>query len=774
MATERILQLLTALLAAQGSVMLGISSENSTLPLLTIAAAALSLYVTDRYQWFYLQGPVANLAAVCALLVSVYDFLELERDRQLLAIAYLLIYLQIVLLFQIKNERIYWQLHLLSLLQVIVATAISSSLSFGLLLITYLYFCLWTGFVFFVFRQKNRQSTLPTSATPDSPTTNLPNDAKVVNYQKGFQARLALVALRQAAGICLLAFLTFLLLPRTGDGISSPKFKLSGARMIGFTDSVRLGELGTAIESQEPVLRLWFSKSVDDKPFRLIGPPMLRGAVVNYYKNGTWSISRSLIGDQEIELPIAPPNAVMQRIAMAPLRERTVFALYPPAVIDRQTPVAFNLRTRQLVRTTSQSTPFDVVLTTSGIHNRRQKRFTPIGPTDSIDGASLLQPFYGDEKSTDAIGRLEPLRKLTQEILNNANLAESETAEQAEAICNYLKSSTEFSYTLDAQQRDLSVDPIVDFLTKNPQGHCEYFSSALTLMLRSAGIRSRMIIGFQGGEWNHLGGYYQIRQKDAHSWTEAYIPPGEIKSLPNGGWLRLDPTPRDSSGQRQASGSVALQFFSEMRNYAEFLWAKYVIQLDADRQQEDIYNRLAEWANALIDAAIHSVLVREKEKSQEALAGEADTPNKQSAAKEIDWWRVAVWTSAVPVLIGCILLLRKFYRNGIRKIPATSEKRIQLPQRPFYRQWEQLLARYLVLRRPEQTARQHAVQIADQLIECGLEDQRDVPKRIVDAHYAFAFGSRLPATDTEAELTQMIAALGKALATKQRDALKTP
>ena len=104
MATERLLQLLTALLTAQGSVMLGMSSGNLTLPLLTIAAAALSIYVTDRYSWFYLHGSVANLAALCAVLISIYDFYELERDRQLLAIAYLLIYLQIVLLFQKKTE----------------------------------------------------------------------------------------------------------------------------------------------------------------------------------------------------------------------------------------------------------------------------------------------------------------------------------------------------------------------------------------------------------------------------------------------------------------------------------------------------------------------------------------------------------------------------------------------------------------------------------------------------------------------------------------------
>ena len=776
MATERLLQLLTALLTAQGSVMLGMSSGNLTLPLLTIAAAALSVYVTDRYSWFYLHGSVANLAALCAVLISIYDFYELERDRQLLAIAYLLIYLQIVLLFQKKTERIYWQLHLLSLLQVIVATAISSSLGFGLLLIIYLYFCLWTGFVFFIVRQQvrqqNRQRTLfASSSLPETWAADVCFEDTVREQPRRFHPRLALAALRQAAGICLLAFLAFLLLPRISDGTSNQK--LIGARMIGFTDSVRLGELGTAIESEEPVLRLWFFESDEDEPFRLLGSPMLRGAVVNYYKNGTWSIAQSQMWDQEIEIPISPPNAVRQRIAMTPLRERTVFAIYPPALIDRQAPVAFNLRTQQLVRTTSQSTPFDAVLATSGIHKRRQNRITAIGPTDSAKDAALLQPFGNPGKSNQATKRLEALSILARKILTEANLVDGGTAEKAELICNYLKTSPKFSYSLLAVERDPGLDPIIDFLTENPQGHCEYFSSALTLMLRSVGIRSRMIIGFQGGEWNHLGAYYQIRQKDAHSWSEAYIPPDELDGFPGGGWIRLDPTPGSSGAERQTNSGVALRFYREMRNYADFLWAKYVIQLDADRQQEDIYDRLAGWANTLIDATLNSVFVSEAEQRQATLDSKTDGQEMQTAEKKLDWWRLTLWIAALLGLCGCVLLLRNRYRAGLARRTPTVRNHYLLEQRPFYRQWERLLARYLSGRRPEQTPRQHAAQIAARLIDCGLGDQREVPARVIDAHYAYAFGGTLPAVETEAELVQMIAALGKALATKQRDALKT-
>ena len=349
----------------------------------------------------------------------------------------------------------------------------------------------------------------------------------------------------------------------------------------------------------------------------------------------------------------------------------------------------------------------------------------------------------------------------------------AELLRKAEVICNYLKTSPQFSYSLDAVDRDLSLDPIIDFLTENPQGHCEYFSSALTLMLRSVGIRSRMIIGFQGGEWNHLGAYYQIRQKDAHSWSEAYIPPDELDGFSRGGWIRLDPTPGNSGVAGQTNSGVALRFYREMRNYAEFLWAKYVIQLDADRQQEDIYDRLTGWANTLIDATIEFLLVSEARQRQGNLESKNDGQEIQIGQKKLNWWRLALWITALLGLCGCVLLLRNRYRAGRARRTPTVKNHYLLEQRPFYRQWERLLVRYLAGRRPEQTPRQHAAQIAARLIDCGLGDQREVPSRVVDAHYAYAFGGTLPAVETEAELVQMITALGKALATKQRDALKT-
>lgn len=74
-----------------------------------------------------------------------------------------------------------------------------------------------------------------------------------------------------------------------------------------------------------------------------------------------------------------------------------------------------------------------------------------------------------------------------------------------------------------------------DFLFNTKEGFCAHIAGAMTILLRDAGIPARMVSGYQGGHWNEFGGYWQIRQSDAHAWVEAWVPD-------RGGWIRLDPT----------------------------------------------------------------------------------------------------------------------------------------------------------------------------------------------------------------------------------------
>lgn len=98
-----------------------------------------------------------------------------------------------------------------------------------------------------------------------------------------------------------------------------------------------------------------------------------------------------------------------------------------------------------------------------------------------------------------------------------------------ERAMDYLRSQP-FEYTLTPPA--LGAHPVDEFLFETREGFCEHYASAMTVLLRAAGLPARVVIGYQGGELNALGGYYIVRQSDAHAWTEAW--------LEDEGWVRVD------------------------------------------------------------------------------------------------------------------------------------------------------------------------------------------------------------------------------------------
>src|SRR5687768_3887562 len=132
MSLTRRLQISMAALVALGTVLLGLGQPTSVMPLLAIFAAGTSLLFTDVLGWFRLHRVVANLAAVAAAVFSLWNFFHDNSQEQLLSIANLLSILLMILLYQEKNDRLYWQIAVLSLLQVVVAAALNLGLLFGL------------------------------------------------------------------------------------------------------------------------------------------------------------------------------------------------------------------------------------------------------------------------------------------------------------------------------------------------------------------------------------------------------------------------------------------------------------------------------------------------------------------------------------------------------------------------------------------------------------------------------------------------------------------
>ena len=164
-----------------------------------------------------------------------------------------------------------------------------------------------------------------------------------------------------------------------------------------------------------------------------------------------------------------------------------------------------------------------------------------------------------------------------------------------------LSGSGQFHYTLQGQERDTSIDAIEDFVSNNPRGHCEYFATALALMLRSRGIPSRIVLGYRCDEWHEDQQCYQVRQLHAHAWVEAFLGPKQVpadlrRSEPlrwvHGGWLRLDATPASEVGS-EAADRTMWGAWQRRWHGLERSWDKYVVDMDCVRQRESVYEPIS-------------------------------------------------------------------------------------------------------------------------------------------------------------------------------------
>lgn len=153
-----------------------------------------------------------------------------------------------------------------------------------------------------------------------------------------------------------------------------------------------------------------------------------------------------------------------------------------------------------------------------------------------------------------------------------------------------------FHYTLLPPR--LGTNPTDEFLFETRRGFCEHFASSFAVLMRLAGIPSRVVLGYLGGEPNRIGGYHMVWQSDAHAWVEVLIP--------SRGWVRIDPTAAvdparidNRSASRLLGASAPLRFevdpsgvlmraLRQARMIADSLdaaWQDWVLDFSVDHQR---------------------------------------------------------------------------------------------------------------------------------------------------------------------------------------------
>ena len=777
MQVERVLQINIAVLAGLGTLLLSLGQPDAQLSVIAILAAATSIIFTDVLGWVRLNRFVANIAALLALGLTISEFFSFDSTSQLLSIAKLLIYLQIVLLFQRKTIRLYWHLMMLSLLQVVVGAALNLGVLFGMMMVVYMLLAISALSVFFIYRETARFES--PEAGGESPLSEPGSSSKVFAslglLGKGSSPLSGLMTgdepkelarrglgwgmLRRTTGIGLstiaIAGVIFIAMPRQGKGL----WRVGNAiqqRSVGFTETVRLGALGEVSQNPAEVMEVSFFEGASTIPMQLSEPPLLRGTVLTQYEGGIWKLRgrRRMQGPWRLESPPSESKVIRQTISIEPLDTDVLFGVYPHYSVLGSDTIELHPWEGHLIRSEEDMRRrYTYELNTTGIYLGAQHAIAPGTRYDDwrprFDRPNMRTNMQSWMASWELLklppttGGEDPLKTLkarAKEVLAESRIPEGDDIAKARALERYFLSA-DFEYSLTGQRRDPELDPIEDFIKNNPKGHCEYFATALTLMLRSEGIPARMVVGFKGADWNPLGRFYQVRQLHAHTWVEAYLadipesdPAYRGPDYPYGYWLRLDPTPAATAGSAFDDGSI-LSSIADLGDYLESLWKTYVVGLDAEQQKASIYQPFVDRAKRLFDQFAFTP-------SWEGL--------KQAVASALDWllvnwlsWQVALM--AVCTLVAAVLMVRliqaarRWWRRTAhaRRIEAEANSR----QVEFYSRLEGMLRFHGLVRGHAETQREFLLGIPG-YFEAKPEATASSPflRTLASAFYRVRFG----------------------------------
>lgn len=360
-------------------------------------------------------------------------------------------------------------------------------------------------------------------------------------------AGLSGVTLLVAAGV----FLTF---PRVSSGWSG-RGETPASSVAGFSDEVSLGEFGAQIYGNPRiVLRVEFPERAPEAT----GSLHWRGRSYDRFDGIRWSRSSRLP-------PALAPDAwyeerwgeerLVQEIYATALDTRVLFALHPVVDVEARSQI------QPLFDNTGDFTYWG-----SG---------NPAYQAVSLTGRPSADELRNAEgRFTPARGHYTQLPELDERI---ASLADSLTAgrstryDRAVAIRDWLQSSFTYTTELPDSPEEATLE---HFLFQRRAGHCEYFSTAMAILLRTQGVPTRNVNGFLGGQWSDFGQYLAVTQNEAHSWVEVWFP--------DYGWVPFDPTPAGGGGAE----AEAVWFWPGriLLDGIQHRWGKWVLDYSVDTQ----------------------------------------------------------------------------------------------------------------------------------------------------------------------------------------------
>lgn len=481
------------------------------------------------------------------------------------ALAHLILFLSSVKLLQVKADRDWVFLYLISFFEILLSAGLSISPTFLATLSLYLLFALSTIVAFEIRKAKRGVPKAETRllVAPDS-TLIRRLKRRSMRQRQAEVRRLPLVAGLMLLLIFAFALPLFFLMPRTSaSALTRGDGGLGG--FVGFSDRVELGAIGRLQQSTQVVMRVRVENAQADRVRSL----RWRGVALDQFDGQRWQKSKTA------NLDLEPTNdkGFFQLGTTEGLHRLTTQTFFVEPI---DTPILFAAPRVVALQAALPYLRIDKEgALSSHPHTQDRLSYKVYSDTEEPDPEVLradLEPYPRNFRYLLFPATIdERIQQLAQDVIVRAGARNRYDA--ARAIEDYLQH--EFGYTLDLKAS--GPDPLADFLFNVKEGHCEYFSTAMAVMLRTQGIATRIVNGFQRGEYNDTADVYTVTQRDAHSWVEVYFPA-------TNSWVTFDPTPAAGRSVRESTGLMA-----RARKYAEaleLLWMQYVVGYDKQEQRQ--------------------------------------------------------------------------------------------------------------------------------------------------------------------------------------------
>ena len=482
-----------------------------------------------------------------------------------------------------RSSKDYQQTYIITFLLLVAATTVNSELTYALCFVAYVVFATWALILFHLRREMEDNYLLRHSDDASSEkveVTRILNSRRIVG--RAFLAGTSLVSL----GIFLGSILLFVFFPRVGFGMFFHQGR-SGLTLAGFSDGVQLGGHGLIKDNPAVVMRVEVSGRLAG---RNAPAQHWRGVAFDRYSRGRWSRTPEgwnthlVVSYQEQRAYVYPQGTSVSledltaQAARGAAQKIYLEPLDSPVLFAAGRPISFSLPRRRMSTDPALRGGLNDEVQ---LHHDSGIAYSVVSDIDPPPEAALAAA----PDVNPSAPRFRAYLELPPELLPPdrpspvVELARSITVgargpyEKATRIEAYLRQGYGYTREMDTDDAD---EPLEHFLFKRKLGHCEYFSSAMAILLRAVGVPTRNVNGFYGGEWNEYGDYIAVRSGDAHSWVEVYFE--------GAGWTTWDPTP--PAGREELSRSPG-GFRAKLRRWFDTLrlkWFKWVIEYDLGRQ----------------------------------------------------------------------------------------------------------------------------------------------------------------------------------------------